>query len=208
MPHPTPLFWIAFVAAAAGLALPLLAAFREVPAGSAPDHPAVFASAWVTAFFWWVGAGLLWAGRDGGRASDAARAWWAAGCGFALLHVAIAFHCHHGWSHAAAYEHTAAVGGWGPGLYVNFVFLAVWAADVLWMWWRPAGYGRRPRWIGWVVHGFLTFIVFNATVVFGHGPGRWVSVAAFGWLGYSVWDGRRPHRPAGPNSLSGGRGDG
>lgn len=185
MRHPTLLFRIAFVAAVVGPALPLVGVFRDVPPGSAPDHPAVFASAWVTAVLWWVGAWLLLAGRD------AARACWAAGCGFAFLHVAVAFHCHHGWSHAAAYEHTAAVGGWGPGMYVNFVFLAVWAGDVVWMGVAPAGNQRRPRWVGWAVHGFLTLIVFNATVVFGHGPGRRLSVAAFGWLGWQLWQDRQ-----------------
>ena len=32
---------------------------------------------------------------------------------------------------------------WGGGLYFNYVFTAVWAADVLWMWAKPEAYRAR-----------------------------------------------------------------
>ncbi|OYV93053.1 MAG: hypothetical protein B7Z73_03955 [Planctomycetia bacterium 21-64-5] len=76
-----------------------------------------------------------------------ARLAWTLGCLCYLAHVACAFHFYHGWSHAAAYRHTAertaAVAGWswGGGVYFNYVFTAVWLADTLW-WWRTSSVGN------------------------------------------------------------------
>jgi hypothetical protein len=53
---------------------------------------------------------------------------------------------------------------------VNYLFAAVWLADVLWMWVAPNSYRHRPRWVGFAVHSFLAFIVFNAAVVFATDP--------------------------------------
>jgi uncharacterized membrane protein len=113
-----------------------------------------------------------------------ARFLWTAGCVAFLLHVAAAFHFVHHWSHDAAYAETArqtneVVGlNWGGGIYFNYLFAAVWLGDVIWWWHNPATYLARPRWIEWLVQGFLAFIVFNATVVFGHGPIRWAGLGA------------------------------
>jgi hypothetical protein len=109
-----------------------------------------------------------------------------------LLHIAVAFHAVHGWSYEEAYRHTAEVGGVGEGVYVNYLFVAVWLADVLWMWVAPDGYRRRPQWISLAVHGFLAFIVLNATVVFGTNPyARSVAVLFFAAL---VWLLKRKNR--------------
>jgi hypothetical protein len=105
-----------------------------------------------------------------------------------LLHLLCAFHFQHHWSHAAAYEHTAQqtaalVGlAWGGGIYVNHVFALVWGADVVWWWCAPQSYQTRSRWFEWTVQGFMAFIAFNATVVFGAGAVRWVGLAASMWL--------------------------
>lgn len=110
-----------------------------------------------------------------------ARLAWTLGCLFYLAHVGCAFHYFHGWSHAAAYQRTAdetaATTGWkwGGGLYFNYAFTVVWLADTLW-WWRPAA-GRRAHWLATSVQAFLAFMVFNATVVFGHGAIRWFGLA-------------------------------
>jgi hypothetical protein len=109
---------------------------------------------------------------------------WTAGCVCYLLHVACAFEYYHHWSHADAYEftarQTAAVVGldWGGGLYANYAFTLLWLADVVWWWLRHASYLSRPRWIDVVVHGYLGFIAFNATVVFAQGWSRWFGIAA------------------------------
>jgi uncharacterized membrane protein len=128
-----------------------------------------------------------------GRRDRQARFAWTTGCIAFLLHVAAAFHFVHHWSHDAAYVETArqtveVVGlDWGGGVYFNYLFAAVWTGDVIWWWVNPSGYQNRPRWIEWLVQGFMAFIAFNATVVFGHGAIRWAGVGAvvlifFSWV--------------------------
>lgn len=113
-----------------------------------------------------------------------ARLAWTVACAFYLIHVWAAFQFDHGWSHTAAYEHTAVqtahVTGirWGGGLYFNYLFTIVWIADVLW-WWRGLTlYRDRPAWVSASIHWFFAFMFFNATVVFATGFVRWVGVAA------------------------------
>jgi hypothetical protein len=119
-----------------------------------------------------------------GRRCREARFAWTAGCIAFLLHVAAAFHFVHHWSHGAAYaetgRQTAEVTGlnWGGGLYFNYLFAIAWLGDVIWRWLKPASYLTRPRWIEGFVQGFMGFIAFNATVVFGHGAVRWAGVVA------------------------------
>lgn len=114
------------------------------------------------------------------------RGLWTAACGFYLLHMITAFAFFHNFSHREAYEATArqtqALLGvhYGGGLYWNYAFTAVWIGDVLWAW--MGNYARRARWVSWSIHGFLGFLFFNATVVFGKGWIRWAGAAAFLYL--------------------------
>src|SRR5438270_391545 len=100
---------------------------------------------------------------------------WSAACLAYLVHVAAAFQYAHGWSHAAAYRHVESVSGHGDGIFVSYLFTAVWSADVLWWWLRPGGYVRRPARVGWAIHGFMVFVILNATIVFEAGRTRWIS---------------------------------
>ena len=117
------------------------------------------------------------------RRSTWSRLAWTLGCLAFLLHVLCALHFVHHWSHEAAYEETArrtaeVVGfAWGGGLFANYLFTLLWMADVCWWWWDAAGYLLRPRVVEWVVQGFLGFMAFNATVVFGVGAIRWAGLA-------------------------------
>ena len=99
--------------------------------------------------------------------ASVARLVWTLGWLALVIHIAIAFGVAHGWSHAAAVEHVRRVGGFGGGIVVNYLFAAVWLADVIWWWVNRSSYANRPRWMGWAVHGFLAFVVVNATLVFG-----------------------------------------
>jgi hypothetical protein len=101
------------------------------------------------------------------RFASVARLVWTLGLLALLIHVAIAFGVAHRWSHAAAVEHVRSRAGFGGGIVVNYLFCIVWLMDVAWWWWKPASYLERSRWIQWSVNGFLFFLVFNATVVFG-----------------------------------------
>lgn len=113
-----------------------------------------------------------------------ARLLWTVACGFYLVHVGAAFEFYHGWSHAAAYQHTAVqtaqVTGWswGGGLYFNYLFTIIWMADVLWWWRGLALYRKRPLWITATIHWLFAFMFFNATVIFASGWVRWFGVAA------------------------------
>ncbi|MCR9198637.1 MAG: hypothetical protein NXI04_08345 [Planctomycetaceae bacterium] len=110
-----------------------------------------------------------------GRRSPAAdrqyAIFWAASCALCVVHVLLAYHYEHRWSQAAALQHTAELTDkvvgvyWSGGLYINYLFLAIWAADVLKCFQRhqPSGTGMQV---------VTAFMMFNATVVFG--PRWWV----------------------------------
>lgn len=101
-----------------------------------------------------------------------------------LWHVAAAFHFVHRWSHAdalaATARRTAEETGFasGVGLYFNYLFTLVWNVDVAWQWLAPSSYANRSRVNSWLIDGFMFFMVVNAVVVFGHGPTRWLGLAA------------------------------
>jgi hypothetical protein len=118
---------------------------------------------------------------------------WLAGSVVMLIHVALAFQFHHQWSHEAAIietaRQTAEVTGmnWGGGVWLNYLFATVWLSDACWRVARPNSYMSRARWSGAGIHMFLTFIWFNATVVFGSRAMQIVGAAAFGWLAIQAW---------------------
>ena len=112
-----------------------------------------------------------------------------------LIHVGVAFHYVHHWSHAAAVQHTRDVSGFGEGIYFSHLFTVVWTADVLSWWLWPARHAARPAWVGQALHGYMAFIIFNATVVFETGWIRWAGVALFAGLIVLWLDCRAPRAP-------------
>ena len=117
---------------------------------------------------------------------------WTAGFAFYLAHVAAAFQVVHRWSHAdavrATARQTAAVVGldWGGGVWVNYAFTLLWAADVVA--WHAVGpdYPCRFRKTHRTVQATFAFLVFNATAVFG--PAFWRPVAtAFALAVAAAW---------------------
>lgn len=142
-------------------------------------------SIWIALLAWLAGPASALIGRGDARWQATARWLWTVGCLAYLVHVAAAFHVAHGWSHAAAYaataRDTAAATGFesGFGLWLNYLFTALWLADGAWWWWLGlAAYRQRSRWLEAGVYGFMVFMAFNATVVFEDG---WVRV--FGIVG-------------------------
>jgi len=142
---------------------------------------------------------IVLAGR-GAHAAKMARAIWTTGCAWFVIHVACAFHFYHGWSHRAAWQHTADKTNellgvpFGNGIYFSYLFLVLWVADAVWLWTlgsRPAAAGwsatsvpalarlraKTPWWRA-LVHIFLLFIAVNGAIVFETGPTRWVGLAA------------------------------
>jgi hypothetical protein len=131
------------------------------------------------ALFWWAGAAVLLIRRD-----PLARLAWTLACLAFLLHVAIAFQEAHHWSHVAAFRHVEEVSGFGQGIFFSYAFTLIWLADAVWWWIDRRAYESRPRSIGLAVHGFMVFVIFNATVVFESGATRWVG--ALGMAALSI----------------------
>jgi hypothetical protein len=148
----------------------LLAAPRVVSLADAGDFLVRYSAR--LALLWWAGAVVLLIRRN-----SLARLTWTLACIVYVLHVGIAFQEAHHWSHAAAYRHVEEVSGFGEGIFVSYAFTLIWLADAAWWWIDHRGYESRPRWIGWSVHGFMVFVIFNATVVFESGATRWVGAA-------------------------------
>jgi len=132
----------------------------------------------------WIALILFVAAQYGRRGATTAR--WvlpvnAAGLALCVIHTVIAMTSVHGWSHTAAIEATArntqAVYGlrWGGGLFVNYLFVAVWAVDA---WWSRPGADRPAdnRVVRWSLRIFFAIVIFNATVVFARWPMRIVGV--------------------------------
>lgn len=132
-------------------------ALAEAP-GFDLTHQSIRETAWLAVAAWALGWPRAWRGTGA--------LLWAWGALAATFHVAVAMHTAHGWSHADAVRHTAEVSGVGAGVSVNYAFVAVWLADATWLAVGRESYRRRPRWVAWGVHGFLTFVVVNAAVVF------------------------------------------
>ena len=110
---------------------------------------------------------------------------WAAG-GVALgLHILLAFHRVHHWSHADAWQETARRSkeltglDWGGGVVLNELTLTLWLADAAWWFAAPKVYEQRPAWVGGVLHLYLGFMAFNGAIVFGASPARWIALAVF-----------------------------
>lgn len=152
-----------------------------LPVGSVPNHPAVVQSAWLAMIVWFLGGVAFLRGRR-----PLIQLVWATGAALQLLHVAIAFHAVHGWSHDAAFEHTRRIGGFGEGVAVNYALTLLWCVDAICLCANFDRYSRRPIWLHWAIHGFMAFIVFNAAVIFG----SWVARGLFAvgltciWLAY------------------------
>lgn len=121
---------------------------------------------------------------DGPQRERWTRLVWTIGCLIYLVHIILAFHFLHNWSHTAALAHTSrrtydVVGiDWGGGLYINYGFTLFWIADIVWWWIRAAKNQPTPLVVFWMVHAIFGFMMLNATVVFGPPFWKWIFLAA------------------------------
>jgi hypothetical protein len=149
---------------------------------------------WITILAYTVGAAAFALSRNRHRGDSVARVAWSVACLSLFAHVMSAFHFYHGWRQSAAYVETARQTNemfglnWGGGLYINYALLIFWIVDVAWWWLRGLdGYRRRPWPLVATWHGFLIFIIFNATVVFKTGFTRWAGLGLCLGLGIVWW---------------------
>lgn len=134
---------------------------------------------WLAVFAWAATEVLKRRGQ-----SETARGVWTSGAALLAVHIALAFHYWHGWSHAAAYQSTAiqsaqltgVASGWG--IYLNYALLAVWVADAAWWWVSPRAYETRSRAIDRTVFAFFLFMMVNGAVVFATTAMRYAGAAA------------------------------
>jgi hypothetical protein len=96
-------------------------------------------------------------------------------------HVLVVFAVIHDWSHSAAYQETEARSGVGWGVFVNYAVILVWAAELAF---------RKPS-LSLIVHLFVGFIYFNATVIYGQFFGQLLGIIGFTLLltcwGFAIW---------------------
>jgi hypothetical protein len=144
---------------------------------------------WISIFAYLLGTILL-----SRRRTYLARIFWTVACLALVSHFVAAFQFYHDWSQASAYRETAQqtnqVFGlnWGGGLFINYAVLLLWFADVGWWWMRGLNsYWRRSLLLLLAWHGFLIFIIFNATVVFKSDIQRWLGLAICLILCYCWW---------------------
>lgn len=137
---------------------------------------------WIAIGGYVIGVCLMLLFRQSRVWQTRARLVWTIGCLALIAHTISAFHFYHHWSQDSALREverqTAEVTGnaWSGGLYINYLFLAAWAADVIW-WWRGLELYQQRHWLITGVWQFvMIFMVFNATVVFKTGVVRWVGV--------------------------------
>mgnify|MGYP000135477465 CR=1 FL=1 len=146
----------------------------------------------------WAALALFAAGEIGrsGRGRPPAWAWWSfvLGLALAIVHTLIAFDVVHNWVHDDAVRNTAmqteavfgARVGWG--VYVNYLFFAVWLADA--WWWRAAGPDHvRSTAVTWGLRIFYLVIILNAVVIFAAPPRRPAGLAVIALL---AWAWARP----------------
>jgi hypothetical protein len=130
---------------------------------------------------WAIGEALM---RRSPALDRAARAIWTVAVALALTHVVLAFQLIYAWSHQAAVEATVRQAaertgwGWRGGIFVNYMFLALWLVDAGWWWAAPASHGSRPRRLEAVRLAVFLFMFVNGAIVFASGAGRVVGIAS------------------------------
>jgi hypothetical protein len=135
----------------------------------------------VATVLWALGEALM---RRSTHLDRLARAIWTVGIALAFLHVVFAFHMVYGWNHEAAVAATvrqsADVVGWGwrGGIYVNYIFLALWLADVCWWWLAPDAHVSRSIRLERARLALFVFMFVNGAVVFASGIGRLIGIAS------------------------------
>lgn len=112
------------------------------------------------------------------------------------IHVALAFHYYHAWSHTDAWQRTQQVSGFGNGLYVSYLFTIVWTADAAIWWLRPDWIAQRSYTVQAILNSIMLFIVFNGMVIFASGPIRTVGIVIFLLIPIVWWSGRSLNRTA------------
>ena len=152
----------------------------------------------------WIALILFCIGEPGRRDLDAGRVpapltWWAYAIGAVILiaHMVIAMGVAHNWSHQSSVDATArqtyAVYGlnWGGGVFMNYVFAALWLIEAIRWQIRSATPTPRRAAIVWSIRIFYLVMILNAAVIFTPAPRRYAGAAM---VLYLLWIWRRTAR--------------
>jgi hypothetical protein len=167
----------------------------------------------------WLSMILFVAGEAGKRfvRADTAARWpwraWALGVILCAVHMVIAMAVRYGWNHQdavrATAEQAAAVYGitWRGSLYVNYVFLSIWAGEAAWWAISPRTYLGRHAVLVSLLRAFYFLILINGAVVFARPivrpagmlliaalAGTWMPISARRLLPPAATSGTRPSR--------------
>ena len=118
---------------------------------------------------------------------------WSIRLALLLLVIVQAFHFVHRWSHQAAFDATAKetldkIGfAYGTGVFFNYLFLLVWAIDLIWVWRPETLRNRTQQVLFYAGRAYLLFIAFNGTVVFKTGWMRILGISATALLAALLW---------------------
>ena len=121
----------------------------------------------------------------------------AAGAVFIVIHIVIAMQLVD-WNYETAARATAlkteAVYGlrWGGGVVANFVFAAVWLAELSVWRWSPSRYASTPAVVIWLARLFYLTMIANAAIVFAAPGRRVVGAVMVAIILVSWWPGRPP----------------
>jgi hypothetical protein len=124
---------------------------------------------------------------------------WLVGALLMLVHSAAAFATfyegRHDVAQLATMHQTRALTGieFAGGIFVNYLFLAVWMTDAAWWGFAPGSYRTRPRVVSYTIRGFIFFIIVNGAVVFADGWARVVGASAV-ILVVAAWSLKRSSR--------------
>ncbi len=131
-------------------------------------------------------ATLAWALSQlaGTRHERGSRLFWSLGAVLMLVHAVAAFEIFYLRSHSVALAETAhqtvVVTGidFAGGLYLNYLFVAVWVADAVWWWTAPRSHRDRSRRVTHLIRAFFLFMFLNGAVLFADGWIRWLGIAS------------------------------
>ena len=124
---------------------------------------------------------------------EGAKSLWLIGSFLSLFHAVAAMGFYHDWLHINAMEDTArqtkALLGVsvGAGIYFNYAFVLTWLLDAFWWTASEKFYESRPRWLHFLIYGFIIFIAINGAIIFESGWVRWAGVGSIVGILLTYW---------------------
>lgn len=157
---------------------------------------------WLAVWLGWTAWATRWPAASQAPAWRKARRFLTGGLVALAIHAFIAFDNFHNWSHEMAWiamelrtaEFLPVQSG--AAVYLTYLYLALWVAEVLWSWVAFTGWQRRPRWLDWGIQGYLHLYGAVLILILGgvgahHLPPLGVGLVVVGVVAAVTWWWRR-----------------